>query len=61
VDRGQINFFSLEWETNRRRVNYKLANGIKIWKGNGNTQTLLFSVKKLEIFLKFYINREEVK
>jgi hypothetical protein len=27
----------------------KLANNIKMWKGNGNTTTLLFSLKGLEI------------
>jgi hypothetical protein len=26
-----------------------LANGMKIWKGNGNTTTFLFSLKRLEI------------
>ena len=30
-------------------MNHKLDNGIKIWKGNGNTDTLLFSLKGLEI------------
>ena len=33
----------------RMRMNHKLANGIKMWKGNGNTTTLLFSLKRLEI------------
>ena len=27
----------------------KLTNGMKMWKGNGNTTTLLFSLKGLEI------------
>ena len=26
-----------------------MGNGMKIWKGNGNTKTLLFSLKRLEI------------
>jgi hypothetical protein len=26
-----------------------LANSMKMWKGNGNTTTLLFSLKRLEI------------
>jgi hypothetical protein len=30
-------------------MNHKLANGINMWKGNGNTTTLLFSLKGLEI------------
>ena len=30
-------------------MNHKLANGMKMWKGNGNTTTLLFSLKRLEI------------
>ena len=30
-------------------MNHKLANAMKIWKGNGNTTTLLFSLKGLEI------------
>jgi hypothetical protein len=29
-------------------MNHNLANGMKIWKGNGNT-TVLFSLKKFEI------------
>jgi hypothetical protein len=29
-------------------MNHKLANGMKMWKGNGNTITLLFSLKGLE-------------
>ena len=33
----------------RRRLSLKLANGMKMWKGNGNTTTLLFSLKGLEI------------
>ena len=28
---------------------HKLANGMKMWKGNGNTTKLLFSLKRLEI------------
>ena len=32
-----------------RRMNHKLANGMKMGRGNGNTTTLLFSLKKLEI------------
>ena len=32
-----------------RRMNHKLTNGMKIWKGKGNTITLLFSLKWLEI------------
>ena len=32
-----------------RRTNHKLANSMKMWKGNGNTTTLLFSLKGLEI------------
>ena len=30
-------------------MNHKLANGMKMWKGNGNTITLLFSLKGLEM------------
>jgi hypothetical protein len=30
-------------------MNHKLANGMKTWKGNGNTTTLLFSLKGLDI------------
>ena len=30
-------------------MDHKLANGTKMWKGNGNTITLLFSLKGLEI------------
>jgi hypothetical protein len=33
----------------RRRMNHKLFNGKKMWKGNGNTTTLLFSPKRLVI------------
>ena len=33
----------------RRRMNQKLAVGMKMWKGNGNTTTLLFSTKGLKI------------
>ena len=32
-----------------RRMNHKLINGMKICKGNGNTTTLLFSLKGLEM------------
>ena len=31
------------------RLNHKLANDMKMWKGNGNTTTLLFSLKRLDI------------
>jgi hypothetical protein len=31
------------------RMNHKLAKGMKTWKGNGNTTTLLFFLKGLEI------------
>ena len=30
-------------------MNHKLTNGMKLWKGNGNTTTLLFSLKGHEI------------
>ena len=30
-------------------MNHKFVNGMKMWKGNGNTTTLLFSLKRLEI------------
>ena len=30
-------------------MNHNLANGMELWKGNGNTTTLLFSLKGLEI------------
>ena len=30
-------------------MNHKLTNGMKMWKGNGNTITLSFSLKGLEI------------
>jgi hypothetical protein len=30
-------------------MNHKLVNGAKMWKGNGNTDTLLFFLKGLEI------------
>jgi len=30
-------------------MSHKLANGMKTWKGIGNTTTLLFSLKGLEI------------
>ena len=33
-------------------MNHKLANGMKMWKGNGDTTTLLFSLKGLEILHK---------
>ena len=32
-----------------RRMNYKQANIMKMWKGNGNTNTLLSSLKVIEI------------
>ena len=32
-----------------RRMNHKLANDMKMWKGNWNTTKLLFSLKKLQI------------
>ena len=32
----------------RRRTNHELGNGMKMWKGSGNTTTLLFSLKELE-------------
>jgi hypothetical protein len=32
-----------------RPMNQMLTNGIKTWKGNGNTITLYFSLKGLEI------------
>ena len=38
-------------------MNQKLANDMKMWKGNGNTITLLFFLKGLKI--KFYIKKEE--
>ena len=31
------------------RMNHKLAKGMKMWKGNRNTTTLLFLLKELEI------------
>jgi hypothetical protein len=30
-------------------MNHNLANGMKIWKGNGNNTSLLFSLKGLDI------------
>jgi hypothetical protein len=30
-------------------MNHNLANGMNMWKGNGDTATLLFSIKWLEI------------
>jgi hypothetical protein len=30
-------------------MNHKLANGMNMWKGNGNTTKLLFSLKGLDI------------
>ena len=39
------------------RMNHKLANSMKMWKKNGSTATLLFSLKGL----KFYIKKEEDK
>jgi hypothetical protein len=41
--RAQGNFFFLGWET--WRMNHKLVNFRKKWKGNGNNVTLLFSLK----------------
>ena len=35
-----------------RRMNHKVANGMKIWKGNGNTTTLSFCLKGLDILHK---------
>ena len=40
-------------------MNNKLANGMKMWKGDGNTATLLFSLKRLEIVHQE--RREQVK
>jgi hypothetical protein len=34
------------------RMYQKLANGMKLWKGDWNTTTLLFSLKVLEILIK---------
>jgi hypothetical protein len=31
------------------QMNHKLANGMMMWKGNGNTTILLFSLKELDI------------
>ena len=42
-----------------RRINHKLANDMKMWKGNGNSSILLFSPKGLEIVHKK--RREQVK
>ena len=36
-------------------MNHNLANGIKMWKGNGDNTRLLFSLKRLEL----YIMKEE--
>ena len=33
-------------------MNHMLANGMKMWKENGNTTTLLFSLKGIEILHK---------
>ena len=41
-----------------RRMHHKLANGMKMKKGNGNTTTLLFSPKGLEML---YQERRKVK
>ena len=43
---------SLGWETILEGMIHKLANGLKMWKGNGNTTTLLFALKGLEIYIK---------
>ena len=40
ADRGQGNFFSL---------GHELGYGMRMWKGNGNTTTLTFSLKGLDI------------
>ena len=32
-----------------RRMNEKLANGMQLWKGNGNATTLSFCLKRLEV------------
>ena len=40
-------------------MNHKLANDMKMWKGNGNTATLLFSLKGLEMLHQEI--REQVK
>ena len=40
------------------RINHKLAYEMIIWKGNGNTTTLLFSLKGLEILHR---DRRKVK
>jgi len=40
-------------------MNHKLANGMKMWKGNRNTTTLLFSLKRLKIVHQE--RREQVK
>jgi hypothetical protein len=42
-----------------RRMSHKLANGMKMWKGIGNTTRLLFSLKELEILHQE--RREQVK
>ena len=43
---------ALGWETiqvKTNQVNYKLPNGMNMWKKNGNITTLLFSLKGLEV------------
>jgi len=40
-------------------MSHKLANGMKMWKGIGNTTRLLFSLKELEILHQE--RREQVK
>ena len=42
----------------RRRMNNKLTNSMKMWKENGNTTTLLLSLKRLEIV---HQERKQVK
>ena len=44
---GQLLFLRME-NYPFRRMNHKLANCMKMWKGNGNTTTLLFSLKGIK-------------
>ena len=37
-------------------MNHKLVKGINMWKRNGNTTIVLFSVKRLEILHKKEVN-----
>ena len=46
--RDQGNYWTLGWETILEGGEPQLANGMKMWKRNGNTTTL-FSLKGLEI------------